>query len=331
MRMLPWMARFARAAFQRSDHTVALAPLVLPAASSWESWLKDIGRPELLCRHGHYEISFAADSAALQRRQAQSMARLGIKTHEVASSQLQPLQRAAGAKYASGLWFEESAHVVDPLHAVQAFAEAAIDRGAEFKLLDVRSIKPRGNQSEILGDGPPLNVGAAVVCAGMGSQVLLAQVGLNAPLQSVRGYHIEIPRQAAFFDAPVLYTDQHVLLTPMTGRLRASTYMEFAKVAAPADPLKVTTLKRKVRELGYAGEPKKESWVGARPILPDYLPGIGRTAGAGQVYYAVGHQHIGLTLAPMTGDLVADLVAARTPRLPIERFDLRRFGAPRQN
>jgi glycine/D-amino acid oxidase-like deaminating enzyme len=66
--------------------------------------------------------------------------------------------------------------------------------------------------------------------------------------------------------------------------------------------------------------------VGARPVLPDYLPGIGRAPGPAKLFYATGHQHIGLTLAPITAELVADVVAERNPRLPIAAFDLRRFG-----
>jgi D-amino-acid dehydrogenase len=329
--MLPWIARFARAAFQRAEHTRALAPLVLPAAATWERWLKEIGRPELLRRHGHYEIGFGAPCAASQRETATEMARLGIKTRAMAARQLEPLRRAAGAASACGLWFEDSAHIVDPLGAVQVLAKAAAARGAEVRLMDVRALKVRGDGIEILSDAPAMAAEAVVVCAGMGSAALLKSLGLSAPLQSVRGYHIEIPDQPAFLDAPVLYTHEHVLVTPMTGRLRASTYMEFADADAPADPGKAAALKQTVRALGFHGEPKQESWVGARPVLPDYLPGIGRAPTDAKLFYAVGHQHIGLTTAPVTGDLVADLVAGRAPRLPIDAFDLRRFGGVRHH
>jgi D-hydroxyproline dehydrogenase len=169
-----------------------------------------------------------------------------------------------------------------------------------------------------------------VVCAGMGSAALLSNFGIHAPLQSVRGYHIELPGEAALIDAPVVYTDEHLLVTPMAGRLRASTYMEFADEHAPPDPCKSAGLRRKVRAMGYQGTPRESSWVGARPILPDYLPGIGRVPGPAKVFYAVGHQHIGLTLAPVTGDLIADLVAERATRLPVDAFDLRRFGGARR-
>ena len=104
--------------------------------------------------------------------------------------------------------------------------------------------------------------------------------------------------------------------------------MEFAAVDAPSDPAKPASLRRRVRALGYACETEGASWVGSRPILPDYLPGIGCAAGPLKLYYALGHQHLGLTMAPVTGDLMADLVAGRPPRLPVSAFDLRRFGRP---
>ena len=325
--MLPWITRFAAAAFHRDENTQQLAPLVLPAAAQWSAWLEAIGRPDLLRRQGHYEIEFGARGHAVMQAQALAMAQLGVKTRPVSAEELLPLQQAAGADMAAGLWFENSAHVIDPLHAVQAFADAAIARHATFTELEVRSLRPRGDKIEILSEREPLQVGAVVVCAGMGSQALLAPFGLHAPLQSVRGYHVEIPGHAPFLDAPVVYTREHTLVTPMDGRLRASSYMEFAAADAPADPRKPAALRKTVRKLGYACDPEGASWVGSRPILPDYLPGIGRAPGPAKLFYAVGHQHIGLTLAPITAELVADLVAERTPRLPVTAFDLQRFGA----
>jgi glycine/D-amino acid oxidase-like deaminating enzyme len=62
-------------------------------------------------------------------------------------------------------------------------------------------------------------------------------------------------------------------------------------------------------EPGVAGP----SWVGARPVLADYLPAIGGATGPAKLFYATGHQHIGLTIAPVTAELIADVVAERTP------------------
>lgn len=330
LRMLPWIGRFAAAAFRRAGNTRELAPLVLPAATAWAQWLAGIGRLDLLRRHGHYEIGFARRSATLMGAQARALAQFGIKTQPVPAAQLAPLQRAARAKFAAGLWFEDSAHVMDPLDVVRALATAAAAHTATLRRMDVRALAVRGGKIEISSDQPPLLVDAAVVCAGMGSGELLAPFGLRAPLQAVRGYHVELPGHAPFLDAPVLYTDAHLLVTPMTGRLRASSYMEFAAAQAPADARKPARLREQVGALGYACGRSGPSWVGARPVLPDYLPGIGRAQGGLKLFYAIGHQHIGLTIAPVTAELIADIVAERVPRLPVAAFDLRRFGATMQ-
>jgi glycine/D-amino acid oxidase-like deaminating enzyme len=326
--MLPWICRFAAAAFRRNENTRHLAPLVLPAAVHWERSLEEIGRPDLLRRHGHYEIAFGRQGPSVMRAQARAMAKLGVKTREVSAEQLRPLRHAAHAELAAGLWFEDSAHLLDPLEAVRAFAAAAAARGATYRRMDVRALRSRDGKVEILSEQPALPVDGAVICAGMGAQRLLTPLGLHAPQQAVRGYHIELPGQAPFLDAPVVYTGANVLVTPMAGRLRASSYMEFAAADAPVDPRKPARLRQKLRALGHECESDGPSWVGGRPVLPDYLPGIGRAPGPAKLFYAIGHQHIGLTLAPVTALLIADLVAERSPRLAVAAFDLRRFGEP---
>jgi D-hydroxyproline dehydrogenase len=327
LRMLPWISRFAAAAFRRAQNTRPLSPLVLPAAAAWARWLEEISRPELLRRHGHYEIGFGRRSAQEMRATARVMAALGIKTREVSAEQLLPLKRAANATAAAGLWFEDSAHVIDPLRVVQALVAAALARDATYRRAEVRALRLSGGKLELHSDQPVLRIGAAVVCAGMGSAPLLAPFGLRAPLQAVRGYHVELPGMAPLLDAPVVYTREHLLITPMAGRLRASSYMEFSATDAPPDPRKPERLRRAARALGYPCELAGPSWVGARPVLPDYLPGIGRAPGT-KVFYALGHQHIGLTIAPITAELLSDLVAERAPRHAISAFDLKRFGRP---
>ena len=81
-----------------------------------------------------------------------------------------------------------------------------------------------------------------------------------------------------------------------------------------------------MRRLGYQCDNEGPSWMGPRPTLPDYLPGIGRARGEHALFYAVGHQHLGLTLSAVTADLIADLVTGRKPRFDVTAFELSRFG-----
>lgn len=321
----PWAWRFATAAFRREAHTQQLAPLVKPSAAAMERWLAEIGRPELLRRNGHYEIWMGGRALEQARAQARSMDHLGIRTEFVSSGWVDTARVAAAASSAAGLWFPDSAHVLDPFEIVRAFAAAAIGRGTTVRRDSVRSIRVRGDSIELAMGSDTLRVDAAVVCAGAWSAPLLEPFGLRVPLEAANGYHIELPGHAPLVEAPILYSNERVLVTPMAGRIRCSSYMEFSGADAAPDPRKPARLREKVIGLGYECEKEGSSWMGPRPVLPDYLPGIGQVPGA-KVFYAVGHQHIGLTIAPVTGEVVADMVAGREPRVGVSGFDLRRFG-----
>jgi D-amino-acid dehydrogenase len=144
------------------------------------------------------------------------------------------------------------------------------------------------------------------------------------PLEAARGYHVQMPDAAPLVDAPIVYSDLNIVVTPMAGRLRATSFMEFAGTDAPADPRKSAWLCNSLRKLGYTCDEAARSWVGPRPVLPDYLPAIGRCRSLPGLYYAFAHQHIGLTLSAVTAHAVADLVADRS-RPDLDGFDLRRF------
>jgi D-amino-acid dehydrogenase len=288
--------------------------------------LRDIGRSDLLRKHGHYEVWLDGKAAQSARAQALAMQRLDVPTQPAPADLLEAARAAAGANTAAGLWFPKCAHVVDPLEVVRAFAAAAYERGAVFLRRDVQRISPRGTDLEIATDAGPSVVNSAIVCAGVWSAPLLRPFGLKVPLEAARGYHVELPGEPPLVDAPLLYADQDILVTPMSGRLRASSFMEFAAADAPPDPRKPALLRRTLGQLGYAAGRGETSWVGARPVLADYLPAIGRVAGAPGLCYAFGHQHIGLTLAAVTANAVADLFDGHPPRHDISGFDLRRFG-----
>jgi D-hydroxyproline dehydrogenase len=318
--MAPWITGFVRAALQQRHNTEYLAPLVRCAADTLESQLSEIGRRDLLRRNGHYVLWLGRKASARASADRARAAKLGITTRK-APEEL--LRAAAGA---CGVWYPNSAHVLDPAMVARAFATAATRAGASIVRTSVRQIRPQGEHIEIVTDTDSLTVSTAVVCAGAWSRPLLSAFGLHAPLEAERGYHVELPNHAPLTDAPILYADHSVVVTPMASRLRASSYLEFAGLTAPPDARKPARLRAKLRQLGYKCDIEGPSWMGPRPTLPDYLPGIGRAPGPHKLFYAVGHQHLGLTLAAVTADLVAEIVTDRTPRFDVKPFDLKRFG-----
>lgn len=320
----PWALRFAAAAFRKPENTRHLAPFVRPAVPALVSLLNDAGRSDLIRQHGHYEIWLNGKVHEGARKQAEAMEKHGVPTQPAPPDVVERIRTAARADIATGLWFPECAHVLDPLEVVRAFATAAARHGAIFAQREVRELRTRGTGFEIVTDGEPILAGTVVVCLGMWSAPLLTPFGFKVPLEAARGYHIQMPEATPLVDAPIVYSNEHIVVTPMAGRVRATSFMEFAGATAPPDPRKPAWLRKHVTKLGYACADSPPSWVGPRPCLPDYLPALGRAAHLPNLFYAFAHQHIGLTLSGVTAQAVADLVVGR-PRPDLAAFDLRRF------
>lgn len=328
-RSTSWLARFATAAFRQPANTQFLAPLVSSATVAFERVLGEIGEIGLMRANGHYHFWTEPGASKRAQADAQHMAALGIRTEPVEEEFRQTIAATTGSQHTTGLWYPDSGHVLDPLEICASFARAALQRGALLRRTRVRALNRREGGIELLTDDGSIEAGSVVVCAGIWSEGLLQTVGIRAPLKAARGYHIELPEHTPYADAPIVYVDQTTVVTPMVRRLRATNFMEFNRWDAPPDPSKPLRLRRKLAKVGYNVAADGPGWMGSRPVLPDYLPGIGRVPGPHRIFYAVGHRDIGLTLAPITGELMADLVAEREPRHNIAPFDLRRFGGSR--
>jgi D-amino-acid dehydrogenase len=108
--------------------------------------------------------------------------------------------------------------------------------------------------------------------------------------------------------------------------LRVAGTVEIAGLEAPPNYARARVLVRKARRVYPALDVSDGSeWMGHRPATPDSLPVIGRATRFANVSYAFGHGHLGLTFGPITGELIADLVAGRPARLDLRPYRVDRF------
>ena len=174
---------------------------------------------------------------------------------------------------------------------MQSLVGAALQRGASLERTEVRTIKPLEGRIALHTSSETLTVDAVVLCTGAWTASLLEPLGLRVPMESARGYHVEMAGHPAHTAAPILYADSRILLTPMEGRLRASSFMEFAGRHAAPDPRKWARLRTRLRDLGAltmarAGLDHDRCF----PTIFRASVGLEHTS----IFYAVGHQHIGL-------------------------------------
>jgi D-amino-acid dehydrogenase len=142
-----------------------------------------------------------------------------------------------------------------------------------------------------------------------------------------RGYSVQ-SAQHAWPDhlPPTVFEERSMVVSRFDSGLRASSFLEFGRPDAPGDPRKWRTLERNLADLGIAFSETPDRWVGPRPTLPDYLPAIGRLADAPNLFYAFGHQHLGLTLSAVTSEIIAALATDKPPPVDVAPFRIERFA-----
>ena len=155
-------------------------------------------------------------------------------------------------------------------------------------------------------------------------------VGDRIPLESERGYHVEVVDPKTGPRIPIMPSDGKMANTMMPGRLRASGQVELASVDATPDWKRADILLRQLLstypDLGKNPEDLTVlRWQGNRPSTPDGLPVISRSSATADVVHAFGHGHVGLAAAPKTGELVAASFSKRPLPIDIEPFAASRF------
>lgn len=160
-----------------------------------------------------------------------------------------------------------------------------------------------------------------VIAAGAWSRPLAVQLGLDVRLDTERGYIAVLPRATRLPRIPFMAVDRHIAVTPMETGLRIAGTVEFAGLSAAPNLKRADALLQGVTPfLGNINGKDAIAWMSFRPSMPDSLPVIGWAPGQTRAFLAFGHGHLGLSLAAVTGKLVAEAVAGRPLSVDIAPF-----------
>ena len=166
-----------------------------------------------------------------------------------------------------------------------------------------------------------------VLAAGAWSAPIAAQLGLKLPMQPGKGYSITMARPAVCPQIPCYLHERRVVATPWPSGYRLGGTMEFSGFSTTLDPRRLAALTAAAREYlrDPAGHPVVEEWAGLRPMTYDDLPVIDRAGRFQNLFLATGHGMLGVTTAPATGKLVAELICGQPPHIDPSPFSVGRF------
>jgi D-amino-acid dehydrogenase len=157
---------------------------------------------------------------------------------------------------------------------------------------------------------------------------VLAPLGIRLPLAVKRGYHRHFrPTANARLTRPVVDREAGYVLAPMDQGVRLTTGVELADRDALPTPAQLTRVMPLANRLFPLGDPvETEPWLGRRPCFPDSRPVIDQAPGQHGLWLCYGHGHLGLTLGPASGRLVAEIMTGATPFTDPAPFSARRFA-----
>ncbi|MFI2488497.1 NAD(P)/FAD-dependent oxidoreductase [Promicromonospora kroppenstedtii] len=223
------------------------------------------------------------------------------------------------------IWTLDGQRYIEPGPYVQALATSVSARGAKVltdaRVTEVRPLPDGGSEVHVAGHDS-LRSDAVVVATGAWLPDLTRRLGVRTRVQAGRGYSFSVPVSGPPIDHPVYFPARRVACTPYQGRLRIAGTMEFRGPDEPFQPRRVRAIVNSVRGLfdGVDLDSRVDEWVGSRPVTPDGLPLVGRTAARG-VYVAGGHGMWGMVLGPATGRALATQITTGETPEEIRAFD----------
>lgn len=327
--MVPWLWRFWRASEPGSVERIAAAleALLGSTVSGYKALTRDTAAESLikvspvLCV---YEDQYAYEKDRLVWGVRE---RHGVRWSLLNNSELRDMEPSLAERYRFAVALENCGFTLNPQRLTQLLFKEFIRDGGQFLRADVQDIAmENGKPAHLQTSAGQHSIQKVVIACGAWSGQLALRLQEPVPLQQERGYHVTLcdfkgqgPRY------PIISPSQKVIATPMEMGLRVAGMVEFGGFLPP-DHRRSTILRSHLAGLfpGIQGG-NAMRWMGHRPSLPDSLPVIGRSSRHASVFYAFGHQHVGLTAAPMTGSVIAELLSGEKPSIDLFPFRIDRF------
>ncbi len=342
---LPWFLKFIGNMFttKRAKNSQALRAINQHAIDYYKPLLRAAGAEHLLTTKGSLLVFESKNrNDAVKAFEHYKSAGIAVKLLDRAQTLLLEPNLSANIHYS--LYFTEVAHTANPFEICQVLSQQALQIGAQQIHAAVSDINPVNDQVEIsmqssadTTSSPEVRTqvfDAVVIATGAWSKPLLAKLGYKLPIEAERGYSLDLAKNSSpQLNRPVASAERKFIITPMSHGLRLAGTVEFAGLEAPENMQRADMLfenaKHLLTELPHSC--KKDSneekrWMGCRPSLPDSLPVIGQATKHNSIYFALGHQHLGLTLGAITGKLIGQVMSNQKTDIDISPFSIKRFN-----
>ena len=316
-KVAPWLLAFRAASQpQRVAETARLnRPLFARAVAEHETLMAEADATQYLRKTGWMKLYRSERAFAALKPEFDLAREFGLPLETFDAAGAHKLEPSLNPVFAHAVFWPKAASLSNPLAVTQAYAALFRKLGGVILRGDARSLHRAGRGWRVETNEGGVDAPEVVVALGPWAPDLLEPLGLKLPMAVKRGYHRHFRSIGnAALERPVVDVENGYLITPMQQGIRLTTGAEFAARDAAPTPVQFDRLMPKARELFPLGaRADDKTWLGSRPCFPDSRPVIGRAPGLPGLWLAIGHAHWGLTLGPVTGHLIADMMAGEPP------------------
>jgi D-amino-acid dehydrogenase len=317
-KLAPFLARYWWASRPTRHAAIArcYAPLIQRSVQEHLALAEEAGALDLIRRRGWIKLFRTANPFETALQEAEALKReFGVDFATLDAAALARKEPHLNGGVIGGLHWTDPASVADPHALTLAYVRLFERLGGKFLTGDAGTFEAAGRGWRLATEAGALMADRAVVALGPWSDDLSRRLGYRIPFAVKRGYHMHYePVGNAALNHTVLDLERGYLLAPMARGIRLTTGAEFAERDAAKTPVQLERAEPVAKTLFPLGRRlDPEPWMGARPCTPDMMPIIGRAPRHKGLWFTFGHAHHGLTLGPVTGRLVAEMMTGATP------------------
>jgi D-amino-acid dehydrogenase len=327
--LLPWLLRFL-ARCRRKTYLAdgeRMADLTHASIEVHKKWIAEAGVQDLLNRGGALKLYRNRQGFLEERLERDLLTRCGVRYTVLSADEAYELEPDLKRIFAQAVLIEDTVSIRNPEKLCKAYAEMFVEAGGQFEVAEIQALRAVAEGWELVTDQGSERAPRVVVCMGAWTPGLIGQLGYANPVAIERGYHtVYAPSGDARLTRPIYDVDASYVMAPMDMGLRVSSGSNLVRRETKPDPRQLARVAPRIREAFPIGEElRPEPWMGRRPTVPDTLPIIGPAPRHENLWLAFAHSHMGLTMGPITGQLIANFITGREQPFAVSPCDPARY------
>ena len=328
--LISWLIRFALASRHESmmRSLPVLRDLLLASRALYDELSQHINSDFGFEGNGSLQVFLSEQGLKGGVEEAHLLETFDIPIQVMSAAQVCSLEPALLPSVVGGVYYPRDAHI-DPFRFVAALAEKAKELGAEILTgTEVLGLETEGEKILVVkttrGEIRPHKV---LLAAGSWSPEIARALRLKIPIQAAKGYSITFEKPAVSPKISLLFGEARSVVNPLKDGLRLAGTLELAGMDFSINMRRVAAIRKGAERYlpGLDQARVLEIWRGLRPCTPDGLPIISRSDAFEDLFIAAGHAMLGMSLGPITGKLVSQLVNEEKTDFNLAPFRIRRF------